>query len=307
MKTFLIRWLLFLLPLLMMAFGVEYFLRQMPNNYKTKAEGFKRAADFEILSLGSSHAFYGIDPSRFGLDAINAAQPSQTYDIDLAVFDHYNQDFTNLRYLLIPVSYFSFQLTFDHVADPWRAKNYRLYYNTNVSNNPMYSTEITSLPLKKNIERLRDYYRRGISEVTVDSRGLLINTSIEKETVDLDAVGSIAAERHMKSMNAIDSTACREAIEQLIAKAAEKNITVILFTTPCYKSYTSRLDDTNISKMKKTAEELAGRYNHVEYHDFLFDSDFTADDFRDADHLNRRGSAKLTARLDEIIQEKENY
>ncbi len=53
--------------------------------------------------------------------------------------------------------------------------------------------------------------------------------------------------------------------------------------------------------MTETCEEMAQKYNNVQYLNLFKDDRFVEDDFFDADHLETEGAAKLTKILNEYI------
>ena len=62
----------------------EYLVRTYVDNpYKFKHEWMSRnAGDVEILVLGSSHTYYGINPALFDSKAFNLANVSQIFHYD---------------------------------------------------------------------------------------------------------------------------------------------------------------------------------------------------------------------------------
>ena len=53
--------------------------------------------------------------------------------------------------------------------------------------------------------------------------------------------------------------------------------------------------------MERICDNLDKQYEHVVYLNWLKHSDFTEEDFYDADHLNEYGAEKLTRMLDQYI------
>ena len=66
MRQFILRTLMISLPIVVIAILIEILLRNVPNDYQEKKEYLdKHASEVETLILGSSHSFYGINPSYF--------------------------------------------------------------------------------------------------------------------------------------------------------------------------------------------------------------------------------------------------
>jgi hypothetical protein len=86
MKRFAKRCFLFILPLLALLALAEYLLRNIPNDYRLKAATYKdRAGEIQTLILGSSYAFYDLDPAFFRTRTFNGGHVAQTLDLDCAL------------------------------------------------------------------------------------------------------------------------------------------------------------------------------------------------------------------------------
>ena len=108
MKKFLKFILLFTLPIFILGLSSEYILRKIPNDYLLKKEFLDNNSDsIEVLFLGSSHAFYGVNPAYLSLNSFNAAIVSQTLDYDFEILKKYRNNWSNLECIVIPISYFS--------------------------------------------------------------------------------------------------------------------------------------------------------------------------------------------------------
>lgn len=108
MKNFITRLLFFLFPVLVISIGVEILLRNIPNDYAEKANYFKtHTNDIEVLILGSSHSFRGVNPKYFKNHAYNAAYVSQSLDYDKTILDQFFKDSNSLHTVILSVSYMS--------------------------------------------------------------------------------------------------------------------------------------------------------------------------------------------------------
>ena len=113
MKQFLKYVSLFILPILVLALSCEILLRNIPNDYIYKRKYLdKNAQNIDILFLGSSHVFYGIDPRFIHAPSFNASYVSQTlnYDFEILVFMKPSIDSNrpNAEMILLPESVHNF-------------------------------------------------------------------------------------------------------------------------------------------------------------------------------------------------------
>lgn len=81
----------------------------------------------------------------------------------------------------------------------------------------------------------------------------------------------------------------------------EKNIKLILITTPAMPSYYKNLKQDQMDCNSTTIKNLKLKYKNVFYYDFLNDKRFKSDDFFNADHLSDKGDMKFTLLLQDSI------
>jgi nucleoside-diphosphate-sugar epimerase len=121
-----------------------------------------------------------------------------------------------------------------------------------------------------------------------------------KDNQDLTATGIKAAKRHtIKSDEYFNENV--EYLKSIIEFAKAKNITVLLFTSPAYKTYVRNLDNTQLSRSINAANHLTDTYSNAVYFNLLNDTIFTENDFHDSDHLNEIGAKKLTVKIDSLL------
>ena len=278
----------------------EVMLRQIPNEYKDKKEYVdKNAGNISILCLGDSHSFYNINPKYLSMPSFNAANSSQTLDYDWMIFNHYKDKLQKLRFILIPISYSSLYEKLAAGIESWRVKNYTLYFGLQPAFNPRYYSELLNSSTKINIQKIIDYYCFGKYQHNTTTLGFATDYSgISGNTLEYSSV--IASKRNLKSSTQFlnENIAYLEAI---IAGAHQKNVKVILFTSPVYSGYFNKMDKTQLEETRDIAIMMTKKYSNVVYKDYLRDGYFTDADFYDADHLNGMGSEKFTKRLDSVI------
>lgn len=107
MKKFVTLTLVFSLPVIVLLIAFEFSLRHIPNDYAYKRHYLDtKSNEVEVLYLGSSHIYYGINPEYSKFKTFNAAHISQSLNYDLAIFEKYKNNWSNLKCIVIPVDYF---------------------------------------------------------------------------------------------------------------------------------------------------------------------------------------------------------
>ncbi|ARS42500.1 hypothetical protein CA265_23715 [Sphingobacteriaceae bacterium GW460-11-11-14-LB5] len=299
MKKFTRSIAIFLLPILFLAVFCEVLIRRIPNDYEYKKSYLDHhAKEVSILFLGSSHVYYGIDP-KYIKSSFNASYISQSFDYDLEILKKYSQQWDHLKYIVIPVDYFSFYGRLQNSPEAWRAKNYRIYYDINTDHKIFNSTEILSNKLDINLSRLLNHYVRGENDISCSSLGWGSSYKAIHHK-DLIKSGVTAAARHTAKDNLQYSTNLH-LLDEIIAFAEHKHIKVVLFTSPAYKSYVSHLSKNQLKTTLSTIKKLNTFHTTVRYFNLLQDSSFHAQDFYDGDHLNEIGAKKLSLKMNALL------
>jgi hypothetical protein len=295
---------IFFLPLLALFIGFEILLRQIPNDYDLKRTYLeKEGKNVEILILGSSHTYYGVNPVYLSRKAFNAAYISQDLIYDQLIFEKFADRLPKLRYLIVPISYFTMTYTIKSSLEDWRIKNYIIYYGLLSFSQVSKYFEILSFPWIDNRARLLSYYRRGISSITSSSLGWGSNYTSDYNA-DIEAEGRSASKRHTENkLEDVRSKTLKvqESLDKLLTETAQRKIKVLLITPPAYESYVKHLKPTQLELMYSTISTFQKKYPHVSYIDFLKDPDFTRKDFFDSHHVNEIGAEKLTKKINHAL------
>lgn len=308
MKTFLTKVVWFILPLICISIWLESELRQIDNQYKYKKSYLdKNAPNIDILILGSSHAYYDINPDYIDGTVFNAGAVSQSLDLDFAILNKYKEGLTELKSIVIPISYFSFYGQLKDSPEKWRMKDYVLYYDLDLTSSLNDHFEILSIKPKNNLKKLYRAYTMSKNIRSYSSLGWG-NNYLSKGPIDLELSGRATAARHsQEDITTQESKALFDngvnSLVRILELAKEKNIEVLLFTPPSYESYVSNINEKQLNQVIDQIKKLNLLYPHCRYVNYLNDNEFNADDFYDSDHLNHSGAKKLSTMLNQILSE----
>lgn len=274
-------------------------LRRIPNEYAYKREYIEKHADsIQILFLGSSHAYLGINPAYMSANSFNAAISSQSIDYDLQILQKFDKQLTHLKYIALPISYFTLFTNLSEASESWRVKYYMLYMKLHSSKTFTNYTEILCGSLELNLKRLILYYILKRESVGCSDLGWQIPFP---KNQDVAATGLDGAEKHTNKSRALYDEQV-SILKQIIAIAKQKNAVVLFYTPPAYNTYYNNLDTAQLSLTVNTTEALVKANDNAYYHSFLKDSSFTISDFYDGDHMNGAGAEKLTKKMDSLIR-----
>lgn len=301
MKKFIRHLFLFLLPFFLVACLLEVLLRNIPNDFTKKGSYLeKHSNNIETLILGSSHTFWGVDPRYIRGNSYNAAQVAQILDNDVSILWKYKDKLRSLKVIIVPISYFSLYTNSQNTLEKWRRKNYVIYYNIWDGFELSNCFELTSLSLKVNLKRLSSYYIHGDKNISSNEQGFGNLGKIDSN-LDFEASGKHAAALHTVVFNGEVVASNLVILRDVIQLSKQKNVRVIFFTPPGYYTYSKCFDHNQLKNTISLATKIANENRNVSYFNMLNDGNFVKQDYRDADHLNVKGAAKLSAKLDSLI------
>lgn len=286
---------------------MEYQLRQLQNSYKyKKAYLDEHAQELDVLVLGSSHAYYNINPEYLDGKVFNAGAVSQSLDLDLAILRKYQSQLTNLKTVVLPISYFTFYGQLRNSTEKWRMKDYVLYLKLDVKSSLKDHFEVLSIKPKNNLKKWWRSYNQTKVTLPCSSLGWGEGYAI-KGTLDLEVSGIATAHRH--SEKDVFSEESKQQFNEgtndlkaIVKWAENRKIKVVLLTPPATSSYTSHLNTDQLNLVTEQLHQLSNDYANCTYYNWLQDQRFSIDDFYDSDHLNHRGAKKLTQQLNTLIQ-----
>ena len=201
----------------------------------------------------------------------------------------------------MPVDYFSLFSTLQNSDEAWRVKNYKIYYgiHLNHSGGVLDNFEILNSKIDVDIGRTSAYYRKNIYTLTCSKFGW--GTAFKSENKqDLNLTGISAAKRHLAA-SAQYFNECVQNLKSIIEFAKARNIKVLIYTSPAYKTYVENLNRHQLEQTINAVTNTSKSYNNVTYFNLLTDTSFVASDFFDADHLDEIGAKKLTLKLDSLL------
>ncbi len=282
-----------------MLISIEYLLRNIPNDYSYKRKYLDENAEkIEVLFLGNSHIYYGIDPVFMRKKSFNAAHYSQTLEFDYRIFHKYQKKLKHLKYVVIGLDDYTFYSKMKTSTECWREKYYNIYYSINSSFLLKNNFELAGGKFQDNIKRIICHFLKNKKYIMCSQLGWLKNTqtslpnNIRESTIK-------ASERH----KILTKDFLKENLNYLkiiLGAANENNFTVILLSTPVTKDYFEYLENKNIEKNRIILNDII-KNNKTIYYNYTTDSAFDYDDFFDSDHLNEKGAKKFSLKVNQLL------
>jgi len=250
--------------------------------------------DIQILILGSSHSFEGINPENFEMNTFNLAHASQSIDYDYLLYKHYRNELINLKYLLIPISYFTFYFKIENSSEKYRVDYYKYYYFNNT---------FKILSLKRFGNNLKNILINSSEDYNLKYSGYYMNSGSKYDDFKQFKESAFqAAKRHTYNEKQDIFRKNVKIIETIIKLSINKGVKVVLIETPKHEEYLKHLNETQVLKTKEVINHLKSNYiNSVIHLSYESDNDFMFNDFYDSDHLNGKGAEKLSKKINDYL------
>ncbi len=125
MRKLWLKILLVIGPLVLCLLLFEIGLSRVDNSYTFKKRLLHdQAHSIQVLVLGSSHAYYGINPDYFSLKGFNLANVSQPLRYDYALLERYAPKCPDLKVVIMAISDFSLGFRLADSGEYWRDSFY---------------------------------------------------------------------------------------------------------------------------------------------------------------------------------------
>jgi hypothetical protein len=300
-----VRWLLrcvvFALPLVALTAFTEVRMRTVPNSYtKKRAALERRAAGLEVLVLGSSHAFRGVAPVQLSAPALNLADLSQSLYYDQAMLQRNVERLPRLRAVILAVSYHSlwFQLN-DSMDDP-RVYYYRSYWGIAERTSrevwdPRHLGLVSSYDPATTMSALIRRFHVDLAP-TVAEDGWSPHPQVST-SADLARSAADVVTRHHSVMKAKHFGENVGYLQSIADLARARGLALMLVTLPVSRAYRACIDIARWAEARAAILSVT-RESGCSYHNYIEDPRFSDADFADADHLNPAGARRFTGILD---------
>ena len=286
-----------IMPTVIFVVSMEYLIRQIPNDYSYKNSYLeKHSGEIQILISGASDAFCGINPVFFPQNVFNAGHLSQPLYLDFEIFKKFQ--FKKLETIIFVMGYpMLFWNNLDNTPENWRLAKYTIYYGFN-SGSLRYNSELLNNTFRMNLKRLGRCYITKKNDITCNSLGWLTSfTAVH----DLNESGKNFAKYDTFDIFSKEITKVLdenvEVLNSFLNICDNQKITVIFLTTPTYFTFWENLNPEQLNIMIKTMNDLVIQHSNCHYLNWLSSTDFVAEDFYDATHLNETGAKKLSEKI----------
>lgn len=288
MKRFIIKILIFTILSLIIAIAIEFVVRSVPNPYKYKISLIeKQKKDIQLLVLGPSTAYNGINPRFFKKKTLNMALGGQGITIDAFLVNRYLHQMPNLEAIILPVGYATLFMP-DVFGFPDGLMSYNVYYRFEPN---CFSFDNYEFFHRKSVRtKLERMFRRELPLFS-DSLGF----RGENWIADLEA------ENFIKGMtiegcsdNLIDKNI--KALRQIAELSDKANVKLVIVSMPFHKSFRDLASPTQWLFTDSIIDSVIKQYNNCLYLDY-YSTNFSDTCYLNSTHLNIYGAELFSTML----------
>lgn len=301
MKKFFLKCSFFLTVIAIVWASNEALYRLVPNNYTVKNENVTKVYDdCQVLILGNSHPFFGLDPHYFTYNTFNLANVSQTLYFDELLLEKHLEHFKKLKYVILAIEYTTLSHSDTHPEMEWRKYFYEAQMGLKLPQISDFDVKKYSLalvpPMSINKQSIKTYFRQG-TIAQCDSLGFAANNGVLSEYNNPEA-GIAKMKQHEDGSLSFNKNLNR--VNSIVRKCKERGVKVILVNMPVTTYYADNVNTLKRKKIVNNCETIALK-NDIGYIDLFQNKAFNNDDFHDVDHLNIQGAKKCSELLNQYI------
>lgn len=301
---FLAKLLLAVLPPLALLGFLELQHARHPEGLDAKALAWQTAApQARILILGSSHAWYGIDPSAFSQPAFNLAYVSQTLHFDSALLVLSMARMPRLSLVIQTVSPFTLEEELDRLPEGARSWSYRRAFG--IQPPPglpgLDSRRFSRTMFVGNWRSLRlatRGFRPDPRQIGIQADGWLDHHPDPDQT-DPSVLAPRRLAEWRSSMDAARLPVQKARLRHMLEACRARGVRMVLVTTPLRQELSKGLDPAARAATRTFLDSL-GREGTT-WIDLESSPRWGAADFVDMDHLNRAAARRLGLVLDSLL------
>ena len=272
-------------------------MRQIPNEYKYKNDWMNlHTEEVETLILGSSHAWFGINPEYINGLAFNLAFMSQSLKYDSFLLHKWGDKYKKLKLVIIPISYSTF--FFDNPFGVLQAPS----YYRNYMDCPYYSGYSFEVLFFKALHGKIITQRDNNWQLSCNELGWH-ETPVEPKEEDWNDFVKVRNLVRIQAGSLDEVEKNYLYLKEMALFCKEHSIRLVLVSIPMPKAYNDALDDDLLAVAYDQVRRVQ-KDSNLDYFDYREDPRFIPDDFADANHLNKIGAEKFTKILMNDLQHK---
>jgi hypothetical protein len=285
---------------LFICIGIELVLLTKVNIYSYKRNYIENhLGDISVLFMGDSHIEEGVVPEEMCDSVFNFAISGRPCDIDADLLERYVPQMTNLKTIIMPITYHNFIFGRNAIATKESDNDQRSTYKCMEykylglkKHGCLYWSELLNSQenLMKRLFSKNDYKKLcdslGYVPLKIDERPENWKTRrVPAEMIANKERDSVLVDSIIGSYERI-TTVCKK-----------HNVKLVFITAPLYKTYQEALSKDVLNDIDDMVSTLKKEYPNIDYYNYMFSEEFTDTDFYDSSHLSETGAIKFSKML----------
>lgn len=297
MRKFIINFLLFLLPIFAYIIFAFQFLPKLlvlyngPSTEQQITTSFKNALnrDYDLIILGNSRTYRGINPDNFSISAYNFSHDNDSYNQIYYKLLYLESKGKKIKYLVLGVDFFQFSFlsnTRNYVYGEFLGdcylndyKDFFFSYKFNYYLDYINPQKIKHLKNKNDTPYLKEngqYIKHGILETETFAHRDISRLKIQEKY-----------------------------FEKIINFCQDRNIIVFLVMLPTREKELESYTNEEIVEFNSFIEKYIDNRN-IYYLNFCSEKTLSKNDYSDLTHLNEQGANKFSRILNDSLENKIN-
>ena len=301
MRAFLIRLAIFFTPLIGLVFLYEALLTSITTSFTVKRDLIEQNLDsIELVAIGTSKIFSGVNPNYMDYFAINLANNSQSTYYDIKLLEKYIDKLPKLKVIVMEVNFFSFEYNLDNGPESWRNTYYSHTFQIDPQSQKLDFYEKFLLHIYKPKDILLHINSKKEYNSYFDNKGWGKNEITESKPTKEYALKRYL---HLRKnyMHENDLSLNIKLLDAFLEKLNQKNIKIVIVQMPVSPLLAKLIDSKIVEKNKRIINGLQLKTNNLVYVDYLNDSRFPNSSFIDSDHLNYSTANKFSSILNDTL------
>jgi hypothetical protein len=207
----------------------------------------------------------------------------------------------NLKTVILPIGYPTLFFDLGHTPESWRLTHYYRDFGFQISPRHFRFQYFTlSKMLKYNLEELSVYYNKKGNSTKISELGWGKDYKNSSDR-DIEKTAKVSIFWHTApESESFESN--KNYLEQIAKICHDKGVILLLINPPVHITYLERRESEQVKKTIEFLEFVSNSYQNLIYVDFSDDDSFKNEDFYDADHLNGKGTKKLSLKLNQLVK-----
>lgn len=305
LKNFLLNFFIFITPIILIIFLIDYELRHYRFEEVAKISYLQKNTDkINILFLGSSQTQRAINPEYLSLPAINLANSSQRPFEDFKLLKFFQPKLDSLKLIVLELGYDQLNRSKKYTASTLDSHNLH-FYKVNTFNRSLKPSDY--LIFNNNPE----YYANILKEKFYNSPSITPNNfgfDNSKYTGSYSAAGydniKIKDEdifiENVNNPGIVNENL--KIFKEMILYCLDNKLKVLIYVPPSHFRFNNLRNSYLINQRDKTLDELKKEFPELHFFIDETNPNFDISLFFNANHLNPKGAKKATEIIDIFIK-----